>query len=48
MREVMETEEIVAAEELLRATENFWDDPQNIMILLYLLQIYDEDPLKGC
>ena len=44
----MDRDEFIAARDLLRETEDFWDDESHIMILLYLLQIYDEDPLKGC
>lgn len=40
-----EKEQSQVAEDLIRETENFWDDPGRIMILLDLLFLW-EDPDK--
>lgn len=41
-------ERIRVTEDQIREAENFWDDDQHIMILMYLLHLYEDDPYKGC
>ena len=44
----MKEEETRVSEDLIRETDNFWDDPQKIMNLIDLIFLMDEDKEKVC